>query len=186
MKQIEALIREKESRSATQQKIDSRLLYLIKMSRGEAIADDVPTLDTGLKGAEQGFIEGHISANVTKKLLAVLQKQMNAEIIASFPQYHNITARMPLAEIENLAARSDIIFIQPKLDATTNRTTDKRLASPLINSLGEMSTIDSLNIHPANFKTRAARVREFLTTRLADDQLTGTVTSQADMTHRAP
>jgi hypothetical protein len=185
LQQIEALSREKESRTETQKKIDSRLLYQAKMTRGEAIADGVPALETGLKVDEQGFIDVDISANVNKKLLAVLEG-MRAEIIASFPEYHSVTARVPLSEVENLASRADVIFIQPKSEMMTNQSPNYSMENSLMNNISEPTALNYLRTRPAaTFQTRAARVREFLTNKLADDQLTGTATTQADTTHRA-
>jgi hypothetical protein len=45
VRQINALIAEKESRTPAQQKIDSQLLYAAKMDRGEEIAEGIRTLD---------------------------------------------------------------------------------------------------------------------------------------------
>src|SRR4029453_6199670 len=45
--QIEALILEKESRTPTEKKMDSQLIYELKMDRGEAIANGVGTLEIG-------------------------------------------------------------------------------------------------------------------------------------------
>src|SRR6266850_1434884 len=42
--QIQALLEEKEARTPAQQKIDSQLLYSIKMRRGESIAKNVRSL----------------------------------------------------------------------------------------------------------------------------------------------
>src|SRR5260370_4568492 len=49
--QIAALLAEKESRTPIQQKIDSQLLYEIKMARGQAIAPGGDTLETGIDRA---------------------------------------------------------------------------------------------------------------------------------------
>ncbi len=46
--QIRALITEKESRTPAQRKIDSQLLYAMKISRGDQIAAAVPTLQSGI------------------------------------------------------------------------------------------------------------------------------------------
>jgi hypothetical protein len=185
LQQIAALEAEKDSRTPAQRKIDSRLLYEIKKSRGQAIADGVPTLDTSLRVDEKGFIDVDISAYVSKKLLNVLDST-GAEIVSSFPEYHSITARLPLSVIENLAERSDIIFIQPKLDAMTNQSANSGYEAPLIGSISETKTTNPWKIRPAtDFQTRAARVREFLASELGNAPSTGTVTSQADTTHRA-
>lgn len=190
LQQIAALDREKESRTPAQRKIDSRLLYQTKMERKQAIADGVPTLETGIKVDDYGFVEVDISANVSEKLLSVL-RGMSAEIIFSAPQYRSITARMPIAEIENLAARADVYFIMPKQEAmTSNAETPqpiKRPARNIFSSVSETSAADVLSLNRAvNFQQRAENVRNFLKSKLsADDQLTGTVNSQADTTHRA-
>src|SRR5262245_2838229 len=50
--QIAALIEEKERRTPAQQKMDSQLVYAVKMARGEAIAAGVTDLQIGVaKGA---------------------------------------------------------------------------------------------------------------------------------------
>jgi hypothetical protein len=46
--QIDALIREKESRAGAQQKIDSQLIYELKMRRGAMVAEGVQTIETDL------------------------------------------------------------------------------------------------------------------------------------------
>ena len=46
MRQIQALIEEKESRTPAQQKMDSQLVYSVKQNRGQAIANGVQTLRT--------------------------------------------------------------------------------------------------------------------------------------------
>src|SRR5882672_3003046 len=44
MAQIDALLQEKASRTPAQQKLDSQLVYAVKMARGEAIAAGVSQL----------------------------------------------------------------------------------------------------------------------------------------------
>src|SRR5215203_1983052 len=73
LQQIAAMIQEKESRTAAQKKIDSRLLYKIRMERGEPIANGVPGLRTDLTVDNRGFIEVEIIAHVGKRLLAALR-----------------------------------------------------------------------------------------------------------------
>lgn len=200
LQQIQALEDEKNSRTPAQQKIDSRLLYTIKMERGELLARGVPTLDTGLKADEKGFIDVEISANVSDELLARLNA-VNAEIIAAFPQYHSITARLPIREIEPLAEMSEVIFIQPKLEATTNniepskeniitdapRAVAPKKSAPVQNSNKKSAPLNIKKKTGANFVGRRQRVREYLANQLSDKfaPQIGSVTSEADVTHRA-
>lgn len=200
IRQIEALMNEKESRTPAQQKVDSRLLYTAKMWRGEAIASEVATLETGLAADAKGFIDVEISANVTAGLLKQL-KVMNAEIIAKSVEYHSITARIPLGEVESLAAFEDVIFIQPRLESTNNRIepSDKTVVTDVPMTIAPKKNVPAKKtgnktvpkvIAPkqsSNLNSRLENVRNYLTSVLKDNsaQLTGTVTSEADTTHRA-
>src|SRR5262245_30209269 len=80
--QIDALIREKESRSDVQKKIDSQLIYQTKMDRGQVVADSVSTLQTDVVVDNQGKTTVDITATVTNNLVATLQAQ-GAEIISA-------------------------------------------------------------------------------------------------------
>jgi hypothetical protein len=44
--QIDALVQEKTSRSASQQKIDSQLLFQLRMESGQPIAEGISVLET--------------------------------------------------------------------------------------------------------------------------------------------
>ena len=61
--QIEALIREKESRAGAQQKMDSQLIYELKMRRGDAIAQGVRTLATELPYNDQRKVTLDLKVN---------------------------------------------------------------------------------------------------------------------------
>src|SRR5262245_34828726 len=64
--QIDALIAEKASRTPAQRKIDSQLLYAIKMRRGEPIAAGVQALETGVSyTAERVTDEPRVVVDVT-------------------------------------------------------------------------------------------------------------------------
>src|SRR5262245_38193973 len=54
--QIQALILEKESRTGAQQKMDSQLIYELRMRRGEMIAAGVQTLETDLPYGNGGKV----------------------------------------------------------------------------------------------------------------------------------
>ncbi|MEP6904397.1 MAG: hypothetical protein ABJA66_21960, partial [Actinomycetota bacterium] len=185
LQQIEALEQEKESRTPAQKKIDSRLLYQIKMQRNEAIASGVPTLDTDLKVDESGFIDIDLTANVSDRLMRHL-KAINAVIIASFPQYRSVTARIPITEIESLAGMDEIIFVQPKMDATTNNI-EPAQDTDLVRSFNSSAPRLIKTGTSGNFANRTENVRDYLNSILSSNLIpsTGTVTSQGDITHRA-
>ncbi len=121
MAQIEALIREKESRTAVQKKIDSQLIYQLKMDRGQAVADNVPTVETDVKVDDQGKAVIDITATVTDSLLAALQAQ-GAEIIGA--KNNNIRALVRLDDLEAIASLDEVRFLQPKQEAMTSSVPD--------------------------------------------------------------
>src|SRR2546423_5747341 len=64
LQQIQALEDEKESRTPAQQKIDSQLLYAMKMQRAEPIASGVNSLQVNVAANDQGRVVVDISASV--------------------------------------------------------------------------------------------------------------------------
>jgi hypothetical protein len=119
LKQIAALEKEKESRTPTQQKIDSQLLYADKMRRGVPIADGVPVQRVDLDRDDQGRILVDIKADVTDSLLQYI-KTLGGNVVNDFPQYQAIRAGVPLANIEDLAARTEVKFVEPAVRAMNN------------------------------------------------------------------
>lgn len=186
-RQITALQEEKESRTPAQRKIDSQLLYASRMRRGVPIADDIPTLETRVELDKRGYVTVDISATVTKRVMGRL-RSMNAEILYSFPEYHNIVAKIPVAAVESLAEENDVTFIQPGLESTTNKVDAPAKAGVSFPGASRSPSPSYLSgALSANFEKRAERVRDFLKKKLSDDErlLTGTVNAESDRTHRA-
>ena len=119
LKQIGALEAEKAKRTPVQQKIDSHLLYADKMQRGEPIAEGVPTQRINLDKDNQGRILVDIKANVTDGLFQYIET-IGGNVVNDFPQYQAIRASIPLANIEELAARSEVKFVEPAVRAMNN------------------------------------------------------------------
>src|SRR5256885_15099677 len=70
--QIEALIREKGTRSAAEQKIDSQLIAELRMERGQPIAIGVDVAVTNLPYAIDGHVVVDVKARVTDGVVARL------------------------------------------------------------------------------------------------------------------
>jgi hypothetical protein len=119
LKQIAALEKEKESRTPTQQKIDTQLLYADKMRRGVPIADGVPVQRVDLDKDDQGRILVDIKADVTDALLQYIGT-LGGNVVNDFPQYQAIRAGIPLANIEQLAGRGEVKFVEPAVRAMNN------------------------------------------------------------------
>ncbi|HEU4389605.1 MAG TPA: hypothetical protein VFV34_17505, partial [Blastocatellia bacterium] len=119
LKQIQALLDEKESRSPAQRKLDSRLLYALKASRGESIAPGVPALELNSVVKEDNTVEVDITADVGGTLLEDLEAG-GARIGDVYPQYRSIRATAPIDRLEIIAARPEVQFIQPKQEAVVD------------------------------------------------------------------
>lgn len=180
--QIEALLREKANRTSTEQKIDSQLIYELKMGRGETIANGVAALETDLPVTDTGKTVVDITANVSGGLLAQL-RGVNAEIINVAG--NNVRASISLDDLESIAAIPDVKFIQPKQDAITSGVSDQVVDD---RSVGRKSA-------KPNFADRVANILSLLATTLqqAETGVAGVVppsgvgssSSEGDITHRA-
>ncbi|HEV7645022.1 MAG TPA: S8 family serine peptidase [Pyrinomonadaceae bacterium] len=189
-RQIAALMEEKESRTPAQRKIDSNILFEIKKQRGQEIARGIPTLETGIDVSDSGRVGLDITANVNSRLIARL-KEIGSIVLDTLPAYRSIYARVPLSGIEDLAARSDVIFIMPHSEA--------QLSKPKYDAANDISqgfwnktyTPSFLNRsfqapQRDSFEKRAERVREFIKSKLADiHPEVGSQQSQGDSTHQA-
>ena len=117
---IQALMAEKASRSAAQQKIDSRLLLPMKRRQGDTLFLSVPELRTAVEIDRQGMVLIDIRAEVTDDLLAFIQ-QLRGSVVNRVPRYDSIRARLPIDQLETLAQRKDIRFIRPAERAMLNK-----------------------------------------------------------------
>lgn len=111
---------EKESRTAAQRKLDSHIVLALKKSRGEAPFDKPTSLDPDLAVEADGRVLVELDATVTGALLARIEST-GGKVIASFEASHAIRALVSLTQIEALAGRTDVKFISPAAQATTNR-----------------------------------------------------------------
>src|ERR1700704_1580729 len=81
LSQIDALIREKASRTPAQRKIASRLLYAVKMARGEALASGVTDLQVSIthaKDSNNAAIDNRVLLDVRADVSDQLQQQLRA------------------------------------------------------------------------------------------------------------
>ena len=177
--QIEELLAEKEHRTKAQQKIDSQLIYAMKLHRGQRITPHVEFLETTVETDLEGLTIVDISAAVTDQLLNDLGA-LGAHILSYFPRYNAVQAAVPLDAVESIAAMPQVQFIQPKQEAMTTRMDD---------GAGEIFVSTDL---PSSAAARRARIREQVAAALpivaAAKQIApnvGSRNSEGDATHRA-
>ena len=184
LEQIQALINEKQSRTATERKMDSQLIYELKMDRGEAIANGVRTLETDLPVSPSGKTVVDITANLSDGLLLQL-RESGADVIDVVPERDSVRAAVSLENIEAIAALADVRFIQPKQDATTSGRTENVVDD-------RQGTRKSVR---PGFENRVSRIGNLLTAALQDQNPAvsgsgtgtgvGSRSTEGDVTHRA-
>jgi uncharacterized repeat protein (TIGR01451 family) len=172
--QVAALLEEKESRTPAQRKIDSNILYEMRLRRGEKVAEGLATLETGLSVDSDGLVAVEIRAHVTDSFLKGLAAR-SAAIFDVSKAYRTVAARVPVSEIEALAEMSEVVFIQPYFPPNfwhdRVSSPDDRPGAPTRPPLEE----------------RARRVRDFVedVVRPAWIPQVGGKDSQGDATHEA-
>jgi uncharacterized repeat protein (TIGR01451 family) len=195
LRQIEALIEEKESRTPAQKKIDSQLLYRLKQKRGERIAPGVESLDTGVREAANGSVLLDIRARVTPEVLGAIRKA-GGEVVYAYEQFDAIRARLPMDALEAIAALDEIKFIGPAEEgmnngagvrrsvngqgkAATPRTTRAERRERVREQLRQALPLIAKRANPGVNPGLHAGGRNFI------PALTGAVNSQGDVAHRA-
>ena len=118
--EIEGLYQGKKSQTPIEKKISSQLLYEIKKGRQGHEDYTFSKFRTGIELDENGKTEVDIKANITPELLEEI-KAKRGEVIHSSEHYNSIRTRIPLEEIEALAAHPDVIFIRPAVKAMLNK-----------------------------------------------------------------
>ena len=181
--QIESLLREKETRTPAERKIDSQLLYAMRMQQGLPVAPGVQTLEVDIPYADDGHVIVDVSA---KQLSANLLSQLNGytrEVKETGPT--TLQAHVALSQVEQIAAEPDVLFVQPQQGRYTSR-------------IGPPPSRDWTVPRASQRKAVLESLRTALAARTSQGQVeipeagtnvvgtgAGAVTSQADITHRA-
>jgi uncharacterized repeat protein (TIGR01451 family) len=182
--QIQLLLQEKSARTPAQQKIDSNVLFTIRMMRGEQAAPGFQSLYTGVDLDDQNRIVVDIVADVTPDLLQKLQSA-GALVLSSYPAYRAIRAIVPPNQIESIASSPDVSFIGRKAQFLTAGFTHP-----------SQNYVLPSGVLAYSLDARAARVKEVIGALLQQRAGTnstpgtintgqGSVTTEGDATHLA-
>jgi hypothetical protein len=120
LQQIQWLQEEKALRTPAQRKMDSQLIYGLKIRHGDPFLNNIPSLRSSLEIAADGTVLVDIKGEVTASLLSEIER-LGGTVISSFAQYDAIRAHVPLEHMEHLAEQPDIRFIGPAAKAVTNK-----------------------------------------------------------------
>ena len=166
LEQIQQLTAEKHSRSGVDLKLDSQLIFALQAARGQSITASVPSLpvqgvDVTASGGILVDIKGTVNSGLTSAIV-----QMQGRVIHASAQYGSVRARVPLPALPTLAARPDVIFVKPGPHAKV----EGHPAAP------------GVRRQFRGPQTRTWRPRLFESLAFS---LSGTVTTQGDITHTA-
>ena len=118
MAQIAALLSDKANRTPTERKIDSQLIFELRMSRGQAAAQGVPALETDVPYTADDRAVLDVSGTIDDELLASL-RALGAEIQSTSSDIARVA--VDLDAVEAIAALDKVTFVQPKQEAVTSR-----------------------------------------------------------------
>jgi hypothetical protein len=110
--QLDALDAEKAGRTPAQRKIDSHLLFAEKKARGVAFPPNFPDIPTDISVDARGQVVVEVTGQLTTGVLRALQGA-GGHVVQQVPGAHTLRARVPLTEVEALAASPDVRFVAP-------------------------------------------------------------------------
>jgi hypothetical protein len=144
--EIAALEQEKASFTPVQRKLDSQLVFALKQSRGELIAQGrVPPLRIGAQADPQGMVEVDIKAVITPYLIQQVQ-YYGGEITGGPSSASPVRALIPLARVEEIAALPEISFIRPALHAMYNNSDPEGVVTHQDNLARSTYFVDGSNV----------------------------------------
>jgi hypothetical protein len=172
IRQISALITEKQNRTPAEQKIDSQLLQAFRESRGQQMAPGVNLRPAQVRADAQGSLLVDIDAKVSDTLIVRIEALGGRMVYPSF-KYNTIRARVNLSSVHAIAEMPEVKFVKPAVRIITH---------------GLPAGASPAGVSPTgtSFAERAANVRKEMTASpAAGGFFTGSVDSQGDRTHRA-
>jgi len=147
VQQFNALAALKASRTPVQQKIDSNLLLEGDRRQGLASVDALATVNSGVDVDAGGTVLVDIDTQVTPALLVAIAAA-GGIVDSSYAQYDAVRARLPLGQLEAIAARAEVRFLGPAAQAYTNQLLGISDPGPMTNAAGPPSEGDVA--HQAN------------------------------------
>jgi hypothetical protein len=120
MRQIAALISEKQNRTPVEQKIDSRLLQAVRESRGQRMAEGVDLEPANVGVNDDGRLLVDIDGAVSEEMVVRLEA-LGADMVYTSFRYKTIRARVELSAVEAIAALPGVTFVKPAVRAIIHR-----------------------------------------------------------------
>ena len=110
-----------KARTTAQTKLDARLRGALERAGITRSSGDTQRRTAPVDIDRDGKALVDIEAVVTPELIAGIS-DLDGVVVAKFPAYRSIRARVPLLKVETLAGRSDVKFVRAAEQAITNPT----------------------------------------------------------------
>ena len=177
-------MREKATRSPGRRKMDSQLIFSMKMQRGERIAEGVDTLLVKIPRTTAGAAIVDITANVGPELLQRL-RQAGAKILGAYPQAHSVRAEIDLNALDTIAEFPEIYFIQPMQEAITRQGSTSQGPDAAVDPEHLRTTRPEFEERESSLSAEIALMLEEFQANAYNVGIAGVRKSEADLTHRA-
>jgi hypothetical protein len=117
VREVQAILREKEARTPAQRKLDTSLLYAYRHSQGlrmvEGLDRAFPRVSGRARVAADGRVVLDVAAEVTPALEGAI-RVAGGEVLSAFPARGALRVRLPLARVVELAARPEVREVRPE------------------------------------------------------------------------
>ena len=165
--QINALLAEKDTRTAAERKMDSQLVYARRMELGLPIAPGVQTLEVDVPRADDGHMIIDVIAADTPELRAQLASTSDE---VSRSTRNETRVHLAASQLDALAARADVFFLRARQGYMTNRAGERPARRP-----------DRKEARARNLDSVRRALDGFMTNVGSG---VGAISTQADITHR--
>ncbi|MFD0814268.1 S8 family serine peptidase [Amycolatopsis umgeniensis] len=175
IRQIEALQSIKKSQTASESKVDSRLLVEQKLRAQRMSASAVPALGSGANVSAAGTVLVDIRGQVSEELLKSL-RESGAGIRAVSERYGSVRAEVPLNAVPVIAGREDV----KKVETANEAFTARQLAEP--SAAGKQAKTESKEEKGARI---AAELKKAVEAKGQVGIAAGPINSEGDRAHNA-
>jgi uncharacterized repeat protein (TIGR01451 family) len=176
--QIDALAQVKRSLTATQRKVDSRLLAEARQRRGLAVAPGVGRVRTGVRTDEAGLTAVTVLGDA--KAVAAQVRAVGGQVRGTYPRHGSVRADVPVAAVEALAGAPGVQRVRVADQPITARAGGR--VAPVAKEQREAVLRKRVAAALAQAK---ADGRPTARTAAGAVPLVGAVTSEGDLTHAA-
>lgn len=117
--QIDSIERDKVSRTTTEQKVDSQLIYATRQRLVGSAVPGAPDLRPDVVYQKDGRVMVDLTATVSQDLLAAITAA-GGSVLGAWEKWDSVRAVIPIEAAKVLAARPDVRFVARAAEAVTN------------------------------------------------------------------